>query len=189
MSTFTRPLALIVAVLVAAASLRAATPGSTDVSLPRFTEEREAAALFFLRKHTPALLPFLEQIKKVSLVQYQHEIREVFQVTEMLADLQEDPRRHDLELEIWKTESKAHTLVARLTNLGEEDRRKVEGNLLKLARELVDLDIQVLELKTEQTEKELTEVKEELAKARDQIPVQTKARYEKLLEQVRKRRK
>ena len=32
--------------------------------LPRFTEEREAAALHFVRKHCPDLIPLLDDLKK-----------------------------------------------------------------------------------------------------------------------------
>lgn len=157
--------------------------------LPRFTEEREAAALFFIRKHAAEVLPLLEQLKKSNLAQYQQEIREVFYVTELLADLQDEPRRYELELKIWKTESKAHALVARLSTPSEEERKKVEGNLQELAKELVELDIQVLELKAEQVDKELGEIKDELAKTRDQIDKVTRVRYEGLLGKVKKPRK
>jgi hypothetical protein len=166
----------------------AVAPGSTAPELPRFTEEREAAALCFLKKHVPEVLPLLEELKKNHPAQYQHEIREVFRVTEMLADLQDDPRRHDLELKIWKTESKAHALIAKLS-APKEERKDVEANLQKLARELVDLDIQVLELRADQLDKELGEVKDELAKAREQVDKNVKARYEGLLEQAKKRKK
>jgi hypothetical protein len=160
-----------------------------EASLPRFTEEREAAALFFVKKHAPDVLPLLEQLKKASPAQYQQEVREVFQVTEILADLKDDPRRHDLELKIWKTEARAHTLVARLATPSDEERKKLETALQELARELVELDVQVLELKCEQLDKELNEVKDELARTRDQIDKQTRSRYEALVDRARKQKK
>jgi hypothetical protein len=167
----------------------AVAPASTTSDLPRFTEEREAAALFFVKKHLPEVLPLLAELKKSNPTRYQREIREIFQVTEMLADLQDDPRRHDLELKIWKTENKAHALVAKLCTPKEEDRKKIESRLQEMARELVDLDIQVLELKAEQLDKEMGEVRDELAKARDQMDRNVKARYEALLDQAKKPKK
>src|SRR4051794_40418485 len=92
----------------------ASAPEPEPRALPRFTEEREAAALFFVKKQLPDLLPLLEQLKKNSQPQYRTEIREIFQATEWLADLQDDPRRHELELKIWKTENKAFTVAAKL---------------------------------------------------------------------------
>jgi len=169
--------------------LLSAPAPAAESSLPRFTEEREAAALFFVKKHVPEVLPLLEELKKSNLPQYQHEIREVFQVTELLADLQDEPRRHDLELRIWKAETKASAFVAKLSTPNEEERKKIEAALQELARELVDLDILVLEAKADQLDKELGEVKDELAKAREQIDKDTKAKYEALLDQAKKRRK
>ncbi len=167
----------------------AIAPASTPSELPRFTEEREAAALFFVKKHLPEFLPLLAELKKNNLARYQREIREVFQVTEMLADLQDDPRRHDLELKIWKTENKAHALVAKLSTPNNEERKKVEARLQEMARELVELDIQVLELKAEQLDKELGEVRDELSKSREQIDRNVKARYDALLDQAKKSKK
>jgi hypothetical protein len=163
--------------------------GSPAASLPRFTEEREAAARFFIKKHVPEILPLLDELKKNNPASYQQEIREVFQVTEMLADLQDDPRRHDLELRIWTAESKAHALIAKLATPNEDERKKVEASLHELARELVELDIQVLELKADRLDKELAEVNHELSRARDQMDRDVKTRYKGLLNQAKKRKK
>ena len=178
---------LLCGVLVLAGLSATVTSGSTASNLPRFTEEREAAALFFVKKHVPEVLPLLEELKKNNPAQYQQEIREVFQATEMFADLQDDPRLHELELKIWKTETKAHTLVAKLST-PKEERTKVEANLQEMARELVDLDIQVLELKADQLDKELGEVKDELARTKEQMDKSIKAKYDALLDQAKKRK-
>ncbi len=158
-------------------------------TLPRFTEEREAAALFFVKKHLPELLPLLDQLKKNSPPQYQREVREIFQVTEWLADLTDEPRRQEVELKIWKAENKALTLVAKLSTPGDEERKKAQEQLLELARELVDLDVQVLELRAEQLDKELGEVKDELAKIRDAPDKQAKDRYQALLDKAKQPKK
>ena len=158
-------------------------------ALPRFTEEREAAALFFVKKHLPDLLPLLAELKKNNLASYQQEVCEIFQVTEMLADLVDDPKRHELELKVWKAENRSHTLVARLRTAGEEERAKMQEQLRELARELVELDIQVLEAQAEQLDKELGEIKDELARARDEKEQNVKDRFERLLEKSRKPKK
>jgi hypothetical protein len=166
-----------------------ATPETDARSLPRFTEEREAAALCFVKKHLPELAPLLEQLKKNNNGQYQHEIREIFQATEWLADLQDDTKRYDLELKIWKSENKAHILAARLTTAAEDEKKKLEIELQALAKDLVELDVAILEVKAEQLDKELGEVKDELAKAKESMERQVKDRYEQLLEKAKKKRK
>jgi hypothetical protein len=158
-------------------------------ALPRFTEEREAAALHFVKKHLPELLPLLTDLKKTSLPRYQQEVSEIFQVTEMLADLQDEPRRHELELKVWKAENRSHVLVARLNAPAEEERKKLQDQLRDVARELVELDIQVLEAQAEQLDKELGEVKDQLARSRENLETNAKARFESLLEKSRKPKK
>ena len=150
--------------------------------LPRFTEEREAAAMFFVRKHCPELVPLLEELKKGSRPAYEQQIRETFQVTELLADLQEDSKRYELELKIWKAENKAMVLVGRLATPKEEDRKAIEEQLKSLAKELVDLEVQSLEHRVEILDRELTGTKEELSKARDSTERTAKEKFEGFLE-------
>jgi hypothetical protein len=178
---------LLVAVLVLV--VLSPVSAATDDNLPRFTEEREAAALFFVKKHLAELLPFLEELKKNNLTEYQREIRGIFQVTEMLAELSDQPERHRLELEIWKTENRAHLLVAKLATPNEDERKKLEAQLQDLAARLVDLDIQVLRLKADQLEKELGEVNDELGKLRENRDKEARDRFESLVKKARKVKK
>jgi hypothetical protein len=166
----------------------AAFPPARD-RLPRFTEEREAAALLFVRKNLPEVLPLLAELKKSHREQYEQQVREVFAVSEALADLQQDdPRRYELELKIWKTENRAAALAAKLHSASEPERHKAEAALLDLARELVDLDLHVLQLKTEQLEKELNHVKEQRLRLRRDSEKEIRARFEELVKQGQKGR-
>src|SRR5580698_4985082 len=162
MSTFARS-AIIVATIIASPVAAHADP------LPKFTEEREAAAMHFVRKHCPELIPLLDDLKKANRPAYESQIRETFQVTELLADLQDDPKRYDLELKVWKAENKALLLVAKLTTPKEEDRKAIEDQLQALAKELVELEVQSLEHRVELLQTELAGAKDELSKFRDNI--------------------
>jgi hypothetical protein len=188
MSTFLfRPAVVAGLLVVAALALRPAAGSGGTNPLPRFTEEREAAALFFVKKHLPDLLPLLGQLKKTDEPQYRREIREIFQATELLADLRDEPQRHDLELKIWVAENKAQVLVAKLSTPSDEERKKVQAELQELARTLVNLEIDVQEHRAEQLERELGEAKDELARMRDSRDRHTKERDESLLNRVPKR--
>jgi hypothetical protein len=156
--------------------------------LPRFTEEREAAALHFVRKHCPELVPLLDDLKKTSRPAYESQIRETFRVTELLADLQEDSKRYDLELKVWKAENKALVLVARLATPKEEERKSIEEQLQSLARELVELEVQALEHRVEVLNMELAGAKDELGKFRDNFDRSVKERFDALVEKARKKK-
>jgi hypothetical protein len=158
-------------------------------ALPRFTEEREAAAQHFVKKQLPELLPLLDDLKKHNRPHYEQEIREIFQITEILADLLDEPKRHELELKFWKTENRALVIVAKLSNAKVEERTKLVAQLHDLAKELVDLDLQSMEMYVETLEKDLSEAKEELQRSRENLDKTVKDRYESLLEKVKKRKK
>lgn len=156
--------------------------------LPRFTEEREAAALHFVRKHCPEQVPLLEELKKGNRTAYELQVRETFQVTEYLADLHDDPKRYDLELRVWKAENKAMVLVGRLATPKEEDRKLIEDQLRALAKELVELEIQGQEHRVLVLDRELVSAREELAKSRDTADRSTREKFEGFLEKAKKKR-
>jgi hypothetical protein len=166
--------------------------GGSDLSasstLPRFTEEREAAALFFVRKHCPDLTPLLDELRKSSHPQYEQQVREIFRVTEILADI-EDERRHQVELKIWKTENRAFILVAKLAVAKDEEKKPLEASLHDAARELVELDQQSLEIQAGQLEKELGQTKNELARLRENFDKTIRDRFDSLLDKAKKRKK
>ncbi|VTU01182.1 Uncharacterized protein OS=Pirellula staleyi (strain ATCC 27377 / DSM 6068 / ICPB 4128) GN=Psta_4284 PE=4 SV=1 [Gemmataceae bacterium] len=181
MSTTIRSL-FAVALLAAPAAARAADP------LPRFTEEREAAALLFVRKHCPEVMPLLDELKKANRAAYESQVRETFQVSELLADLQDDPKRYDLELRVWKAENRALVLVAKLATPKDEDRKAIEDQLQALARELVELEAQSLEHRVALLQGELALAKDELNKVRDNLDRTVKDRYDALVERARKKK-
>lgn len=156
--------------------------------LPRFTEEREAAAWVFVRKHSGELVPFLEELKRGNRLVYETKIRELFHFSEYLAELQDDPKRYDLELRTWKAENKALIVVAKWTMAKEEDRAGLEDQLNALARELLELEAQALEHRVEVLSVELAATKDELGKLRDNFERLVKERVELLLDKSRRKR-
>lgn len=156
--------------------------------LPKFTEAREAAALHFVKRRCPELLPLLEDLKKTNRAEYELQIRETFQVTEWLADLQDDEKRYAIELRMWKAENKALVLVAKLASAKDDDRKLIEGQLRDLAKELVELDQQSLEHRVELLQNELAAAKEELAKSQGNRDRAAKNRYDSLLDRAKKKK-
>ncbi|MBX9584013.1 MAG: hypothetical protein K2X87_27245 [Gemmataceae bacterium] len=175
-------------VRVLAAAAVAAGPAAGADALPRFTEEREAAALHFVRKHLPELVPPLDELKRSSRAAYEQQVRETFQITEYLADLRDDPKRYDLELSVWKAENRALVLAARAVTTAGEERAAAEARLQTVARELVDLDIKAAEYRVGVLERELAAARTDLAKSKDDPDRAARERYDGLLERARKRR-
>ncbi|MCS7167228.1 MAG: hypothetical protein RMI91_12945 [Gemmatales bacterium] len=159
-----------------------------DPNLPVFTEEREAAALTFVRRHYPDLLPLLERVRRSDVKRYQQEISEIFQLSEALTELRlHDERRYQLELEKWKTESKALVLVARLSTAQVAEKADLQAELRESARRLVELDLELLRLRIEELERELAEAREEMARAEERRDARIQERYQFLFDLARRR--
>jgi hypothetical protein len=167
----------------------AATGKTENEKLPRYSEEHEAAVLHFVKKNLPDLLPVLEQLKKTSATQYQQEIRELYNDTEVLAELSDDTQRYELELKIWKAENKARLLIAKLSTPNMAVRKKCQDDILKLAKDLVDFDLQGLKLKADQLDKELGEINDEISRMKENKETITKERYETLLNKAQRGKK
>jgi hypothetical protein len=156
--------------------------------LPAFSEEREAAALHFVKKHAPELLPLLDKLKVSDAKKYQQEIAEIFQLTELLSDLRaENEKRYTLELEVWKTETRALILVARLAQQSEAELSELKGELQGLTKKLVDLDTQVLKHHIAELEKDLGTARGDLARIEEKRDTLGQERYEKLFDQAKRR--
>jgi hypothetical protein len=155
--------------------------------LPAFSEERELAALHFVKKHVPDLVPLLEKLKASDHKKYETEICELFQTCEWLTDLRnEDEKRYALELDIWKTETKSYILVARVSGLRDDEREKHKDELQVYAKKLVDLEMQIMRHRVEALEKELGSARDDLTKAEEQRDSLIKDRYNKLIEEAKR---
>jgi len=79
------------------------------------TPEREAAVLKFVQQNHPELSTLLESLKTKNEKEYQRAIRDLFRVTERLAQFHgRDNERYDVELRLWQAQSRLDLLAARL---------------------------------------------------------------------------
>ena len=152
--------------------------------LPAFTQEREAAALTFVRTHHPELADLLEPLKKKNKPEYQRAIRDLFRQSERLAQAQErNPRRYDFELADWKLNSRIQILVAKLTM---SDTPAVEEQLRQLIVEQMNLRKQQLVEERQRLASRVAEADEQLAKLEREQPQRVEQRLKELLSGTKK---
>ena len=109
--------------------------------LPSFTEEREAAALVFARKHNPDVMKLLSHLKKTHRDQYERTIRELFKTSEHLAHLRErDPKEADLALKGWITHSQIHLLASQLAR-NPDDAEDIKKKLKATFEHIVEIQL------------------------------------------------
>ncbi len=163
--------------------------GPNQPPLPMFTEEREAAALTFVRKNGPELLKMLEQLKARNPGEYERAIRDLFRTSEMFASIrQEDPARYELALKGWQAEMHTHLLMARLVHQREGDQAKRE--LKEAVEKLVDLQLERVADQVRRLETELERARrhhQEIKGRRDEIVRQQLEARLKAVEQQRSR--
>jgi hypothetical protein len=117
----------------------AKNPGSEPP--PIFTEEREAAALTFVRKHRPELVQVLNELKAKKRAEYQQAIRDLFRVSEALTQVrQDDPARYELAVKTWQAEMQAHLLASQMVRQPASSAR-IRTELEQAVGKLVDAQI------------------------------------------------
>lgn len=129
--------------------------------LPSFTQEREAAALTFLRAHHNELADLLTQLKKHNKSEYQQAIRELFRSSERLAQWQEkNPKKYETELALWKLNSRIQLLLAQLSMASDP---AVEQQLRQAITEQIEIRRQELLAEKERLSARLSELDQELS--------------------------
>lgn len=89
-------------------------------------KRREEVALAFAKKHHPELEKILRQLRGMDQKEYAKAIRELYRVSERLSLLESRaPHFYQVQLDLWKANSSATLLAARLQlNPGNEDLRQ-----------------------------------------------------------------
>jgi hypothetical protein len=136
-------------------------PASESPPPPVFTEEREAAALTFVRKNRPELLAMLEGLRLRRPAEYQRAVGDLFRTSEMLTTVrQEDPGRYAMALRGWQAEMHAGMLFARLVGQPGET-KKVEAELRQAVEKVVELQIEQTGYQVRRMEGELERLRKE----------------------------
>ncbi len=79
------------------------------------TAAREAAVVAFVKEHHPELSELLAVLKTSQPKEYYKAVRDLFRVSERLAQIQEvNSELYDLELKVWQLKSRIDLLTARL---------------------------------------------------------------------------
>lgn len=136
-------------------------------------QQREQAALQFAKEHHPALEKLLRQLRGMAPKEYARATREIYRVSERLSMLKErNPRAYETQLELWKANSNATLLAARLQlNPGNDQLRQQLREALTHKR---DLQIQFMQeelartkLRVERLERNLERFEEDSQTAID----------------------
>lgn len=117
---------------------RPSVPQATaaQASIPN-QRQQERIAQKFAEQHHPELAALLSHLKEMDEPKYTAAINELFRTHERLLRYQErSPERYQIELELWKIDSRVRLLVARSASGMEEETRTQIKQLLVQRNEL-----------------------------------------------------
>lgn len=154
-------------VLIAAALLavvpadRADDKPADDADPMLVTPQREAAALTFARLHHPELEKLLVRLQKQNPREFEKAVRQLYLTSERLTRLQErDPERYQVQLELWKLDSRIRLLAARMTMSSDS---ALEAKLRKLIEQRLDTRVRQLQQERERLVTRLEKIDQSLA--------------------------
>lgn len=119
-------------------------------------EEREAEAIEFAVANHPELAKLVSKLKKVAPAEYKNAVRDLFWNAHRINRMQRDPERHDLELQVWKTESRARLFAARMAGSSDPTtRRDAETKLRSTLQQLTAAKLAKLKFEQKRIAKRL----------------------------------
>lgn len=158
-------------------------PSSDDMST--VTPEREAAARLFAERHHPELAALLDQLRATNRREYDKAIQELFATSERLARMMgRFPERYELELAVWKVNSRIRLLAAR--SAMNEDAGKRDA-LKQLLLEKNDLRLQLLQYDRERVAARLERLDASITELQNNGDAAAEQELERLLKSARSR--
>ena len=156
------------------------------------TPERETAVTDFVDKHHPELGALLAHLKTNQPKEYERAVRDLFRVTEKLAMVKDrDDRQYDLELKVWKAQSRAQLLVARLKMTDPESANtdELKAQLREILTEQLQARIEVMRLERERTATRLDRLNQDIGKFEKNREAVIDSHVQNLMNQVNANRK
>ena len=126
--------------------------------------EKEKAALAFATEHHSELAELLKNLKSSNRQAYDKGIQHLARDSERLSRTKtNNPARYELELELWKTESRIRLTAAR--TMMDESQESLKEELRNLIAHREDVKLQILKQTRERTASQLSKIDADIAAA------------------------
>jgi len=138
---------------------------NTQGDMGEITPEREAAALKFVELHHPELRDLLNALREADKKQFNRAIEDIFRVSERLARIKSrTPDRYEIELDLWKVNSRLNLLIASLPMAQDYDIAMKE--IERAITQKQELQLKLLQLEERAAQQRLDRVKKSIAEAK-----------------------
>ncbi len=137
------------------------TPGD----MGEITPEREAAALKFVELHHPELRNLLDALHEADKKQFKRAIEDIFRVSERLARIKSrTPDRYEIELDLWKVNSRLNLLIASLPMAEDYDTAMTE--IERTITQKQNLQLKLLQSEERAAQQRLDRIRKSIAEAK-----------------------
>ena len=148
--------------------------------------DKEKAALAFAADHHSELADLLKNLKRSNREAYEKGIHQLYRDSERLARTRaNNPARYDLEIELWKTESRIRLTAAR--TMMDESRESLKKELRQLIAHREEVKLRILKYSRERTSAQLAKIDSEIASAETGREARIDKELESLLKSPKKR--
>jgi hypothetical protein len=146
--------------LMAQVKPKADAPAKT--APPAIDAEQEQVVLEFVREHQPELAELLTHLKEGRPKEYHKAIRDLSRARDRLFQMRKNnAARYDIELSLWKIETRVQLLAARLQM---SESKELREQLRAALGEQIDARISLLKLERDQVQERLNKANAQLKK-------------------------
>jgi hypothetical protein len=164
-----------------------ARPARRSSAMPAFTPEREAAAMTFVRQHHAEVADLLERLKANQPMQYRRAAAQLFRASERIAQWKDrDPERYELELRLWKANSRIQLLSARLTTAPADE---LDAQLKSAIAERIDARIAIRKHEREQFARRVSEAERDISRLTAERDAQVNQQFTEMRGSIDKNRR
>lgn len=148
--------------------------------------DKEKAALTFATEHHAELADLLRNLKRSNRGAYDKGVHQLYRDSERLARTRtNNPARYDLEVELWKTESRIRLTAAR--TMMDESRESLKKDLRDLIAHREEVKLRILKHARERTSLQLSKIDADIASAETGREARIDKELESLLKSPKKR--
>jgi hypothetical protein len=166
---------------------------SADTTRPekasRLSAQQQQSALEFVKEHHPQLNTLINRLKNRDPAEYHKALTDVFRTYERLERMQERDRpRYEVELKLWKVNSRIRLLAARMAaDQAADQSPTLESQLRHLLSERTDLRLQQLALERERLNSRIERIDSQAAQLSSEREAVIDREVERLQRSVRSR--
>lgn len=171
---------ILLGVVATSLTIRVSADAPVSASRESLSNEQKLAALEFAKVNHPQLATLIRKLEKRDAVEYQKALIDLSRTSEKLERVKSrDAERYEVELNLWKLDSRIRLLAARMAS---DERSSLEKELRTLLEQRTDLRLEQLQMDRERLAGRIDRIDGQI----DQLSTERGALVDKEVDRLRK---